>query len=126
MIRILFGFVVPAIALLGIAYRIYFMRVREDVYRGPRLHARIDALFEPYTGQRLDPDSLRTLEAQADAMFRDIITGVGLVPEGWTLLVQLDDVLGPVPRLKGPAGQLLHVADFEQSLRDGTIDLPSG
>jgi len=118
-----FGVVAAAFAILGIAYRIYFMRTREDVFRGPHLRARIDAMFEPYTGQRLSADRLRALESEADVLFRDIVTGVGLVPDGWTVQVHIDDLLGPVPRLKGPDGQLLYPADFEQRIRDGRIDL---
>ena len=114
--------VAVVLALLGTVYRVYFWRVREDVYRGPHLHARLDAIFEPYIGQALTDDHRRALEAQADTLFRDIMTGVGLVPDGWTVLVQADELLGPVPRLKGPDGKLLHVADFEQRLRDGRID----
>lgn len=122
----LLGSIAGIFALLGIAYRIYFMRVREDFFRGPHLHARIDAMFEPYLGQRVSEDGLRALQSQADGMFRDIMTGVGLVPDGWTLLVHVDDLLGPVPKLKGPNGQLLDVADFEQRIRDGKIDLSTG
>ncbi|HET7543896.1 MAG TPA: hypothetical protein VFK05_28690 [Polyangiaceae bacterium] len=109
----------------GIGSRIYFMRAREDVFRGPNLYARIDALFEPYAGQQLSPEIVAHLEAEADTLFRDIVTGVGLVPNHWRLLVHVDDVLGPVPRLRGPNGQLLDVADFEQRLRDGRINLSS-
>ena len=123
---VLFGFLFLICAALGIAFRIFFMRVREDVFRGPHLHARLDALFEPYIGQHLSSDSIQELESQADVMFRDVITGVGLLPHGWSVLVHTDDVLGPVPRMKGPDGQLLHVADFEQRLRDGRIELPAG
>jgi hypothetical protein len=118
-----FGYLAGIFAALGIAYRIYFMRTQEDVFRGPHLHDRLDALFDPYVGQTLDQDAIRTLQAQADELFRDIITGVGLVPDGWTVLVHIDEMLGPVPRLTGPDGELLHIADFEQRLRDGRIDL---
>ena len=120
------GFVALVFALLGILYRIYFMRTGEDVLRGPHLHARLDAIFEPHVGEALSEDQLRALEARADTMFRDIMTGVGLVPTGWTVMVQADDVLGPVLKLQGPDGQVLHVADFEQRLRDGGIDLSTG
>lgn len=59
---------------LGI--RIYFMRTREDVFRGPHLHARIDALFEPYIGHQPTPELVAALQSQADKLFRDIVTGV--------------------------------------------------
>jgi|SRR6188768_2257140 len=121
----IFGLIFGALILLGLAARIHFMRTREDVFHGPQLHARLDALFEPYVGQRPTPELVATLEAEADTLFRDILTGVGLVPNDWHLLVQVDELLGPVPRLRGPDGQLLHLADFELRLRDGRIDLPS-
>lgn len=118
--------IVSAIIVFGVGTRIYFMRAREDVFRGPHLHARIDALFEPYSGQKPSPRVLALLQTEADTLFRDVMTGVGLVPNDWQLLVQVDDVMGPVPHLRGPEGQLLHIADFEQRLRDGRIDLTSG
>lgn len=117
--------VVGAVLVFGLANRVYFMRRRETAFRGPRLHARIDALFDAYVGQNLAPEVVAALQAEADRLFRDVLTGVGLVPNEWRLVVQIDELLGPVPRVGGPDGQLLHVADFEQRIQDGRIDLPS-
>ena len=112
---------IPALGL-----RIYFMRQTEDTYRGPHLHARVHAIFDAYDGVQLAPAELRALELRADTAFRDIITGVGLVPTGWGLRVHVDELLGPVPRIHGPDDEVLDVAEFERRLRDGEIDLPMG
>jgi hypothetical protein len=112
---------IPALGL-----RIYFMRQTENTYRGPHLHARLHAMFDAYDGVQLAPAELRSLELRADTAFRDIITGVGLVPTGWGLRVHLDELLGPFPRIHGPNGQVLDVAEFERRLRDGELDLPMG
>jgi len=117
--------IVGTLVALAVALRLYFLRTRGATPRGPNLHARIDALFEPYVGQELPPEVVAALQSQADNLFRDIVTGVGLLPNDWRLLVHMDDVLGPVPRVRGPSGELLHVADFEQRLYDGRIELPS-
>jgi len=122
---LIFG-IVAALVIVGFAIRILLMRDNEDVLRGPHLHARLDVIFEPHAGQRLSPDAVLALQARADTEFRDIMTGVGLVPDPWCVRVHLDDVLGPVPRVHGPAGQVLHVGEFEQRVLDGRIELTAG
>jgi hypothetical protein len=114
---------VVLLVLIGTMLRIRFARGHSDVLVGPQLHSRIQARFEPLEGARLSPEGLRSLELQADADFRDILTGVGLVPTGWSVRVVLDDVLGPVPRVHGPDGEVLTVADFEHRLREGRLEL---
>jgi hypothetical protein len=118
-----FGIGLVLLVLIGTILRIRFARGHNDVLVGPQLQSRIQALFEPFEGSRLSPEGRRSLELQADAAFRDILTGVGLVPTGWSVRVTLDDVLGPVPRVHGPDGEVLTVADFERRLREGHLEL---
>jgi hypothetical protein len=103
----------------GLALGSHFTR------RGPELHERLDALLAPYEGQSLAADALRELQDRANTLFRDIVTGAGLLPDDWSVVLELDDVLGPVARLHGPDGLILGVAELERKLRDGTIELPS-
>lgn len=65
------------------------------------------------------------LEAQANRSFEDAVTGLGLLPGDWRVEVSIDDILGPVPRMLGPGGQRLHIADFERRLIGGEIELPA-
>ena len=109
----------------GVWIRIRFLRTSQEVFFGPNLHDRIEAIFGPYEGMQISPDALETLEAEAGRAFDDILTGVGLVFDGWTLRVRLDDLLGPIPEIHGPKGQVLAVAAFEKRLRERQIDLPS-
>ena len=102
-----------------------FRDVSNGAFSGVQLHDRIDALFEPSVGQQPTPELVASLQAEADALFRDILTGAGLVPNEWRVLVHVDDVLGPVPRIHGPNGQELQVAAFEQRLLEGTLVLPT-
>jgi hypothetical protein len=119
---------VSALLLLcfGVWTRVRFLRTSQEVFFGPNLHDRIDAIFGPYEGTQLSQEALDTLEAEAGRAFDDILTGVGLVPEGWRLGVRLDDLLGPVPEIHGPKGQVLAVAAFEKRLRERQIELPPG
>ena len=118
--------VVFAVILVGGLYmRIRFMRTAHDVMFGPNLHDRIHAIFDPFEGQRVSQATLEQLEVAASRAFEDILTGVGLLPGDWKLKVHVDDVLGPIPRLHGPDGQVLEVATFEQRVRTREIELPS-
>lgn len=112
------------LAVAGLVLRGHFMRVDDDELRGPNLHERLEALLAPYEGQQPSPDALRELEVHANTVFRDAITGVGLIPNDWSLVLELDEVLGPVARLHGPGGAVLGTADFERALRDGAVSLP--
>jgi hypothetical protein len=112
-----------ALALSWVLLRAHFQQGRSDVFVGPRLHERMEELFEPHLGQAVSPAVARELEAQANRLFNDVMTGVALVPDGWRVVVQNDEALGPVPRLQGPNGQLLDVAEFEQRVREGRLRL---
>ncbi len=112
-----------AFVLLGVFLRLFFMRQREDYFRGPHLYQRIQVLLDPFEGHALGDEELARLEAKAADEFRNVLTGVGIVPEPWVLRVHADELLGPVARVHGPAGEVLSVAEFEQRLRDGRIDL---
>jgi hypothetical protein len=109
----------------GVWIRIRFLRTFKEVYFGPNLHDRIDPIFAPCEGMQLSQEALDTLEAEAGRAFDDILTGVGLVPEGWKLKVRLDDLLGPVPEVHGPKARVLALAAFEKGLRERQIELPS-
>lgn len=111
------------LVLVVMIVRIRFARGHNDVLVGPQLHARLQDLFAPYEGSHPTPESLQELERRADTAFRDILTGVGLVPTDWAIRVVIDDILGPVPHVHGPHGVTLTVADFEHQLREGVLDL---
>jgi hypothetical protein len=51
---------------------------------------------------------------------------LGLLPGEWSLHVHVDELLGPIPQLHGPGGQVVGLGVFERSLVDGSLDLPSG
>lgn len=119
----LFEGLVVAAAGAALAFRIRYHRARQDALYGPNLYDRIQAILEPYEGQQLSRDSLVILEAEAATAFRDILTGVGLRPGRWKLRVHADEVLGPVPHVHGPEGEVMDLADFEQRLREGRIQL---
>lgn len=113
-------------ALLTGAYlyiRIRYMRARHEAFFGPHLYAQIEAMFEPFEGKQVDDEVLIQLEREAARKFEDILNGVGLLSSGWHLKVELDDLLGPVPRIHGPNGQLLTVSAFEHRLRTGALEL---
>lgn len=118
-----FAIGIVLLVLIATILGIRFGGGRDDVLVGPQLHSRLHALFEPFEGAPLSPEGLSSLELQADAAFRDILTGVGVVPTGWSVRVTLDDVLGPVPSVHGPDGEMLTVAEFEHRLREGRLKL---
>lgn len=119
----LLAFCLLLFAVLGGSLRLRASRDPRNVLSGPNLHYRIQALFEPFEGARVTPEERESLEQRADTLFRDILTGVGLVPIGWDVRVELDDVLGPVPRVHGPLGEVMAIAAFEHRLREGSLQL---
>lgn len=97
---------------------------RDGPFSAPLLLERIDALFVRYEGQRPSAAEVEQLERDASRLFRDIITGLGYLPDDWSLRVHVDELLGPVPRLHGPEGLVLGLAVFDRGLRDGSLILP--
>lgn len=112
------------IALLGLALGGFASRRRDGFFQAPLLRERIDALFTPFEGRQPSSAELEQLQRQASELFRDIITGLGYLPEQWSLHVHVDELLGPLPRFHGPDGQVLGLAVFDRRLRDGSLILP--
>lgn len=110
-------------AMLRIAFRVYSMRTRNGLYFGPRLYQRFSEVLDQYEGEQVSPEVLQALQSRLDQLFFDVITGVGLVPDSWEVQVVLDDVLGPTARICSRTGEVLSVAEFEQRLRDGRLEL---
>jgi hypothetical protein len=111
------------LALLVIVVQIQSGKDSGEVLSGPQLHARLERLLSPYEGAKLTAAARTALEAQADAEFRDALTGVGLVPTGWAIRLDQDELLGPVARVHGPSGQVLSVAELERHLGDGSVSM---
>jgi hypothetical protein len=114
-----------AIFVIGaLARRIFLLREHHYRHFGPNLYYRILDLLEPFAARRLSNEHLEQLELQAQALFEDILTGVGLVPAEWRVKLVLDDVRGPIPTVIKTDGETLTLAEFEGRLRNGKIDLP--
>jgi hypothetical protein len=109
----------------GALVRALHGRKRDGFYQTPRLCERMEPVFRPYEGRQPSPAELAELSREAGRLFSDIITGLGLMPGRWSLQIHVDDILGPLPQVHGPSGQVLGLAAFERGLTDGSIDLPS-
>jgi hypothetical protein len=99
-------------------------RKRDGFFQAPLLCERMESVFLPYAGRQPSPAELVELSRDARRLFSDIITGLGLMPGPWSLQIHVDDILGPLPQVHGPGGQILGLAVFERGLIDGSIDLP--
>ncbi len=95
-----------------------------DLFFSPSLHARIEALLDPFEGRVVSAAVLGELQSHAQRVFEDAVTGLGLLPGEWRVEVTCDELLGPVSAMVGPEQQCLHVADFEQRLRLRELELP--
>jgi hypothetical protein len=69
---------------------------------------------------------LATLTRDAQRLFENVITGLGLLPGEWSLQVRVDELPDPLPQLHGPNGQVVGLGVFERGLVDGSLDLPNG
>ena len=90
----------------------------------PSLYTRIESILEPFEERQVTPEQLKQLERSVNDVFEDAITGVGLLPGEWRVSLTVDEILGPVPRMRGPNDAELRVAEFEQRLRARLIELP--
>jgi hypothetical protein len=113
-------------AVLALLLGVRFSRARREIVYGPRLYQRFGDILAPYEGQSVPPEHLSKVQARLNELFFDALTGVGLVPSGWDVHVVLDDVLGPVAQIHGQNGEVLSIAEFEQRVREGQLDLDVG
>ncbi len=118
--------VLVLLTVTGALWRAVHGRKRDGFFQAPLLGERLEPLFKPYEGRQPSAEELATLSRDARRLFEDIITGLGLLPGEWSLEVRVDELLGPLPQLHGPNGQIAGLAVFERWLVDGSLDLPSG
>jgi hypothetical protein len=117
------GVIVALAVVSALVFRVAKMRAHHDLHFGPHLHSRVMRILEPYEGNQLPIGRLRELQRAAQETFDDTLTGVGLVPTGWRIELDCDDLLGPVAHVIGPDKQRFPLAEFEARLRDGRIAL---